>query len=105
MCPSSLVKYTSVPLLGTVLSQAQIRKMGTFGFKTVVVCLDGDALDKTLKIFDMLERRGFDARIAIFHKQDDPNSIFVRDRAELKNALKISKPARLVDRVRLKIKH
>lgn len=96
--------YTSGVLLGTVLSNEQIRKIEAFGFKTVVVCLDGDALDKAIKMFDMVSKHGFHTRIVLFHKLDDPNSVFVRDKAELKHALKNHKEVSIKDRVQLKIK-
>ena len=96
--------YTAAVLLGTILDRVKLQKIEKFGFKTVVICLDGDALTKAIKIFDMVFESGILTQIVLLNKQDDPNAVFVRDKAELKHALKNSREVTLRDRVNIKIK-
>lgn len=96
--------FSSAVLLGTVLSKEQMVKLEKWGFKDVVVCLDGDALDKATKMYDNLSKAGFKASVAIFYAKDDPNEVYVRDRAELKWVLKHPILITVKDRVRMMMK-
>ena len=96
--------YASVVLLGTVLSSEQLRKFATLGFKDMVICLDGDVMPKAIKIYDNVAKSGYKVKMAFFENKDDPNSLFVKDKAELKYVLKNAKEITLTDRVKLKIK-
>ena len=95
--------YTSIVLLGTVLSDAQIRKMGEIGFSKLVVCLDGDATKKAVNIYDKIVKQGFESNIVMFNQKDDPNAVFVRDPAELKNIVKSAAEITLKDRIKIKM--
>jgi len=96
--------YVSCVLLGTVLSAEQLRKIVAKGYKDVVVCLDGDVIKKAIQIYDKIFKAGLKVKLASFGKKDDPNSLFVKDPAELKYALKNAKEVTLTDRVKLKMK-
>jgi DNA primase len=96
--------YSAAILLGTILTPAQLRKLDTFGFKRVVVSLDGDAAEKAHKIYDSVTKHGLPAAMVLFDKKDDPNSVFVRDKAELKHALKNFREVSIKDKVCLKLK-
>lgn len=98
------IGFTSAVMLGTVLSKEQMRKLERWKFTEVVVCLDGDAQEKAFKMYDMLKKYGFNAHIVMMHSADDPNDVYVRDRAELKWLLKHPVTLTVGDRVRLKLK-
>jgi DNA primase len=95
--------YSSAVLLGTVMTMEQLHKIDSFGFKKMVISLDGDALEKSMKIYDMVVRRRMPVLVTLFDKKDDPNSVFVRDKAELKFALNGSREISVKDRVFLKL--
>jgi DNA primase len=96
--------YPAVVLLGTILSAEQLRKFAVIGFKDLVVCLDGDVIKKAIQIYDKISKAGFKVTMASFSNKDDPNSLFVKDRAELKYILKQATEVTLTDRVKLHIK-
>jgi DNA primase len=75
--------YSSAVLLGTILSDQQIKKIKEYGILDVVICLDGDAIKKALGIRVKLKNAGVDAKVVFFHKKDDPNDVFVRNPKEL----------------------
>lgn len=91
--------FTSAVLLGTIISRTQIQKIKDFGFKEVVIALDGDVKDKAMKMHDVLEKEGVLVKIIFFDKKDDPNSLFVRDRKKLEETLLNPKELTLVARV------
>ena len=95
---------TSVILLGTILTAEQLRKILLKDIKTVVLCLDGDVVEKAMKIYDKVQKSGLKAKMVPFGKNEDPNSVYVEDRAELKYILNHAKEVTLTDRVKLRIK-
>lgn len=94
--------FTSGVLLGTHLSVGQIDKLRKFGFKKAVVCLDGDAIAKAIKIYDELNKAGVVSEVVfITNKQEDPNDVFVRDREELCRLINSSRRVTVLDRAKV----
>lgn len=56
--------YSVMPLLGTALNPAQLRKLARRRFERYVVLLDRDAVRKAIGIADELRREGLDASYA-----------------------------------------
>jgi len=97
--------FSAGVLLGTNLSHDQVKKIKIFGFKEVVVCLDGDALVKAFKMYDELVQSGIKTKIVVLKKPDDPNDLFVKNKAKLLDLL--SNPVELTfyERMKEKICH
>jgi len=91
--------FTSVMLLGTNMSKDQIKKLWDFGFRKVVVCLDGDVYGKALALQETLQLAGFDSYVIKFMDKEDPNDVYVKNPNELLAILSSFKKPSLVDRL------
>ena len=86
-------------LLGSNISEPQIEKIKRFGFKRVVICLDGDLKEKAIELYDRIKKFNIDCRIIFILGEEDPNDIFVRNQYELRELLCNPKELILSDRV------
>jgi hypothetical protein len=95
--------YTAAVLLGTHMTMDQTHKLRAFGFKKVVVCLDGDVYSKALELQQTLQCDGFDSYLVKFHGKEDPNDVFTRSPQELAKLLQNFKKPTLLDKVLARI--
>lgn len=95
--------YTAAILLGTHMTGDQVIKLRAFGFKKVVVCLDGDVYSKALELQQTLQCDGFDSYVIKFHGKEDPNDVFLRSPMELAKLLQNFKKPTLLDKVLARI--
>jgi len=79
--------FTVTPLLGSGISDEQVDKIKTIGFKEVVVALDGDIKDKAIAMYTRLKVAGVHTKIVFFPGNDDPNELYLADRDYLRKIL------------------
>lgn len=79
--------YSTGILLGTHITYLQIKKLRDFGFKKIVVTLDGDVKKKAIQLCKEISYYGLDCYITEFPVDKDPNDLYVTDRSKLKGIL------------------
>lgn len=97
--------FSAAALLGTMIFDEQIKKIKRFGFKECVVCLDGDAKSKAIKMYDQLIKSGIKASVAVIDGNEDPNDLYIANRSKLMSILTNPLQITLQDRVMEKLVH
>lgn len=95
--------FTSGVLLGNHLAKNQIERIKKFGFDVAIVCLDGDIKRKAVQMYDLLGKEGIKTKIVLLDDKEDPNDLYVRDKALLKRYLLDAKKLTLEDRVKIEM--
>jgi len=93
--------YSSGILLGTHISKEQILKIKNFGFKKVVINLDGDAKKKAFVLVEKILKFSLPSVLILYEDKEEPNSIYVKDKEMLKRMLEYPKQSNLVDKVKV----
>jgi len=81
------VGFSVAMLLGSSMSNEQLRKIEQIGFTEVVVCLDGDLKKKAMALYEKILGYGLHTRIVLFPGKDDPNELYLEDKEYLKKLL------------------
>ena len=79
--------FSAGVLLGTFFSSQQLDKVNAFGFNELIVCLDGDAKEKAMRMAQTISKSGMSVKLVFLQVPDDPNSLFVKDRGSLMEQL------------------
>jgi DNA primase len=96
--------FSVAMLIGSSLSDGQIKKIKRIGFSEVVVCLDGDLKKKAVDMQLNLIRDGVNAKIILIPGNEDPNDLYVADRKYLKKILERPKEVTLLERAEMAMK-
>jgi DNA primase len=96
--------FSVAMLIGSSLSDGQIKKIKRIGFSDVVVCLDGDLKKKAVDMQLNLIRDGVNAKIILIPGNDDPNDLYVADKKYLKKILERPKEVTLLERAEMAMK-
>jgi DNA primase len=96
--------FSAGVLIGSSISDGQIRKIKEFGFTTVAVTLDGDIKNSAVKIYDKIALQGLKVKFVWFDDDDDPNDLYVVDQAFLKRKLERASELTTADKLKVMLK-